>query len=224
MRDSTFALFLEKTKPLEGVCTWMYPDTLGLVTTGIGNLADPVELALALPWIHKGSGLVASSAEIRAAWTAVKQCGLGKLGGGAARIQMLTELRLLEGDVDTLVRAKCAASDAALTAHFPNWTALPDEAQAGTLLLAWACGVAAITEPLGGPHRFPKFAAALAAGELAVFDRTDPDKPELVGGCAFECVMPASANPGNNLAARNTATQALFLAAALEVAQATPEP
>jgi hypothetical protein len=218
LRDSTFALFLEKTKPLEGVCTWMYPDTLGLVTTGIGNLADPVELALALPWIHKGSGLVASSAEIRAAWTAVKQCGLGKLGGGAARIQMLTELRLLESDVDALVRAKCQANETALAAHFANWDALPDRAQAATLMLAWACGYAAITEPHGGLHRFPRFEAALQAGQLAVTQDDERGRPVLVGGCAFECVMPASANPGNDLTARNAATQALFVAAALEVA------
>jgi hypothetical protein len=218
MRDSTFAIFLEQTKPLEGCTTWMYPDRLNLVTTGLGNLIDPVGDALGLPWIHMGSGALASRTEILAAWQNVKASGLGKLGGFAPQIMALTDLRLLESDVDALVRAKCQANETALAAHFANWDALPDRAQAATLMLAWACGYAAITEPHGGLHRFPRFEAALQAGQLAVTQDDERGRPVLVGGCAFECVMPASANPGNDLTARNAATQALFVAAALEVA------
>jgi GH24 family phage-related lysozyme (muramidase) len=198
MRDSTFAIFLAATKPLEGVCTWMYTDRLGLVTTGIGNLIDPIGGATDLPWIHMGTGARAGFDEVVAAWQKVKGSGLGSLGGGSRQVQALTDLRLVESDVDALVAAKCGENDTALAAHFPNWEELPDEAQAGALMLAWACGDAAVDEP--GALHFPKFAAALAAGDFAT--------------CAIECVMPAAANPGNNLTARNKATAALFLTAA----------
>ena len=224
MRDSTFAIFLAQTKPLEGRLPWMYPDDLGYVTTGLGNKIDPIDDALVLPWFHMNGGLAASPGEIAAAWHKVKSCGLGGLGGGHPRIAALTDLRLLEGDIDLLIKVECATNERALAAHFANWIDLPDKAQAATLMLAWACGSAAITEPHGGPHRFPKFEADLAAGRLAVTEDDDQGRPVLVGGCAFECIMPASANPGNDLTARNDATQALFVAAALEVAATTPAP
>lgn len=202
MRPSVFASFLALTKPLEGVCTWLYPDALGLVSTGIGNLVDPVALALSLPWFHQSTGARATSNEIRTAWQTVKSSGLGGLGGlggGSARVQMLTDLRLLESDVDALVEAKAAGNDAELAAHFENWDELPDAAQVGTHLLAWACGAGAITTP--GPKHFPLFAAALARCDFYA--------------CARECLMPAAANPGNNLTKRNAVTSAQFMSAAV---------
>ena len=65
MRESTFQIFLAQTKPLEGCTTWLYPDSLGYVTTGIGNKVDPVGDALDLPWFHLGSGAAASREEVR---------------------------------------------------------------------------------------------------------------------------------------------------------------
>src|SRR5580693_1378331 len=116
MRPSTFALFLAQTLPLEGRCLWMYPDSLGYVTTGIGNKIDPIGDATGLPWIHKASGARAGFDEIVAAWQKVKASGLGKLGGFAAQIVALTDLRLTNDAVDALVAAKCGANEAALMA------------------------------------------------------------------------------------------------------------
>jgi hypothetical protein len=55
VRESVRAYFPILTAPLEGVCTWPYLDSRGLVTTGIGDLVDPIELALPLPW-HRADG------------------------------------------------------------------------------------------------------------------------------------------------------------------------
>ena len=71
MRNTTFTLFLTPTKRLEGVTTWLYPDERELVTTAIGILADPVELALPMPWIHMVTGARATEGGIRAAWSTV---------------------------------------------------------------------------------------------------------------------------------------------------------
>src|SRR5207244_2818316 len=58
--------FLAFSRPLEGRVPWMYLDIKGLVKTGVGNLIDPVGLALKLPFVHKADGSPASEVEIRA--------------------------------------------------------------------------------------------------------------------------------------------------------------
>ena len=218
MRDSTFALFLAQTVPLEGKALHMYPDVLGLVTTAIGVKIDPMPDALRLSWYHLGTGAKADPNEVASAWVKVKQSGLGKLGGLSPQVIALTDLRLQEHDADALVRAKCAGNEAILAAFFPAWDAMPDTAQAGALMLAWACGPDAITTP--GPHHFPRFAADLAAGNYAELDADG----NATGGCALECIMPASANPGNSLEARNRATAALFVRAQASIAVTQPGP
>lgn len=69
---------------LEGEIDHMYRDSIGahkdpalhdplggLVTTAVGVLIDPVELALPLPWVRK-DGLPATPEEIRAEWQKIK--------------------------------------------------------------------------------------------------------------------------------------------------------
>ena len=55
MWDSVKQGFRAFTLPLEGEIAWMYLDTLGLVTVGLGNLIDPVELALELPFVYRAT-------------------------------------------------------------------------------------------------------------------------------------------------------------------------
>src|SRR5690349_12725797 len=56
----------------EGVTLWMYLDTKGKVTTGIGFLIDTLTAAKSLPWIVKSTGNRATAAEIEAEWWRVK--------------------------------------------------------------------------------------------------------------------------------------------------------
>lgn len=54
----------------EGVTTWMYLDTKGLVTTGVGFLINTVAGAQDLPWQTK-DGKPATAAQIKTEWTRV---------------------------------------------------------------------------------------------------------------------------------------------------------
>ena len=202
MRAIVRATFARFSALLESYCTWMYPDVLGLVTVGEGDLVDSVAAVQALDW-QRPDGTVASPAEVEAAFWAVKNSGLGRLGGAAAAVRALTTIRLTHAGVDALVEEKLLENDRALAAYFTSargtdWEFLNAYGQLGCHSLAWACGCAAITQP--GLHHFPKVAAALAAKRYDV--------------CAVECFMPPAANPGNNLTARNSANRALFLKAA----------
>jgi len=55
----------------EGVCRWMYLDTKGKVTTGVGFLIDSIQAAQALPWAVRSTGHPASPAEIAQEWRRV---------------------------------------------------------------------------------------------------------------------------------------------------------
>ena len=51
MHPSVKSVFPSFSTKLEGRVPWMYCDVLGLVTIGIGNLIDPEEAALHLPFV-----------------------------------------------------------------------------------------------------------------------------------------------------------------------------
>lgn len=68
----------ERLMPLEGVVKYMYLDIKGLVTIGVGNLIDPINAALNLPFRYKNkpgvtnAGQSASRADIEAEWKLIK--------------------------------------------------------------------------------------------------------------------------------------------------------
>lgn len=188
MRPAVRANFVAFTEPLEGSCSYLYADVLGLVTTGIGNLVDPVMYALDLPW-KRPDGSRASRDEIALAWHTVKDDPhAARLGHRyAAR---LTTLRLAPEDVSALVLGKLDANDAALRKRFPEWEQWPADSQLATHSMAWACG----------PNfRFPRLEAALRARDFLL--------------AAEECHMRTDGNPG--IVPRNTANRILYRNAAL---------
>lgn len=129
-----FAAFSEK---FEGAGTnYMYTDNKGLVTTGIGNLIDPIGSALGLPWKHS-DGSRASQQEISDAWNTVKSAWPGVQSTAAAS---LTDLRLDADGMAALVNGKLASFVQTLRGTYTNFDALPAAAQLALLSLAWAWG------------------------------------------------------------------------------------
>jgi hypothetical protein len=146
--------FLAFSQPLEGRVRWMYLDIKGLVTTGVGNLIDPVTSALKLPFVHKSDGSPANEAEIGAEWQRLKgNQALAQKGHTAC--EAITELRLTDVAVDQLVLAKFDGNDRVLRQAFSNWNEWPADAQLGAHSMAWAGA--------GFPVKWPKFKAAAEA-------------------------------------------------------------
>ena len=151
MKQSVADAFIAFTTEFEGAVNFMYLDVLGLCTTGIGNLIDPMSMSLGLPWRHKASGELATRDEIAAAWRTVKaRKDLAKLGGGHFRD--VTDLVLNVLDVNALVQSKLAANDAALARRFPAFGDWPADAQLATHSMAWAMGTG---------FSFPRFEEAV---------------------------------------------------------------
>ena len=172
MKPAAQAAFVAFNAPLEGVLAWMYLDILGYVTTGMGNLVDPVQQALTLPW-KRPAGSLASADEVAAAWQAVDACrtapkgqrqsGLATQYGGA--FEHVTEIRLDHDGINACVAHQIAANEIFMRKYFPAFDALPADAQLCLHSMAWAMGP-------GFAATFQKFRDEINAGQYAA---AEPD-------------------------------------------------
>lgn len=209
MRASVRAAFIPFTLPLEGALpghfgiTWMYPDVKNLVSTGLGNLIDPIGLALNLPFVHL-DGTPATRAEIVVEWTRIKTLPPDAQGRTAAQLGHLyakphTKLRLTNEGIKALIDRKLAENETVIATIFREWPNWPADAQLATHSMAWACGPG-IFSPRAGEAHWPKLTAALHAQDFAT--------------AAVECFMPEEKTIGG-LRPRNRANRVLFTNASI---------
>lgn len=136
----------------EGALPFMYLDVKCLVTTGVGDLVDPVGLALGLPWVNP-DGTAANHATINAEWMAVKaRRDLAPCGGG--HFASVTKIRLTKDGVLEVIRRTMATDEAYFLRRWPAFASWPADAQMATFSWAWAVGAAS---------PYPKFSSALVA-------------------------------------------------------------
>lgn len=119
----------------------MYLDTLGLVTCAIGNLIDPLESVIGVPFLRP-DGSDATWEEISEEWHEVKaRKDLAPKGGG--HFAEITKLRLSDDGVAQVVARKLSQMNAHLAKRFPSYELIwPSSAQLGVLSMAWAAGPA----------------------------------------------------------------------------------
>jgi hypothetical protein len=115
---------------------YMYTDSKGLVTTGTGNLIDPISVALALPWKNQ-DGSLASPDQVTAAWNTVKSAYPGVQSVAS---QKLTTIRLDKNAINSLILKTVKNNHSYLSRIFPGYTDWPADAQMVVHSLAWAWG------------------------------------------------------------------------------------
>lgn len=140
---SALDAFWPITKKLEGdSLTYMYQDERGLVTTGTGNLIDPVSAAIAAgTWYHP-DGSEATDAEVTANWQLVKDNDDTNLYSTRATGIDGNDLRLSADGVAALGNNKLASNLVYLHKFFPQFDKWPADAQLGTMLMSWGLGPA----------------------------------------------------------------------------------
>jgi len=192
MRAAVRTSFRAFNAKYEGTVNFMYVDVKNLVTIGVGNLIDPISLAVNLPFKYNAkqgakAGTPASRPDIEAEWKKIKGAGLAHKGYKACGL--LTTLELDDQAIATLISARLASNESILKRHrpFSTFDAWPADAQMALLSMAWAMGA-------GFGPKWPKFSAACNAQN---FD-----------DAAANCKMNEAGNPG--LAPRNRANKALF--------------
>lgn len=171
MQQSVRDYWITFNDPLEGRVNFMYLDTKGYVSTGIGNKIDETardnsaptaaeraaSLAAAdrLRWLVNGTDTEATPDEIADDWDTVKShLELAPLGHLSFR-PPLTSLHVDDDEIDRHVFEKLDEMEAVLTGRpeFTDFGSWPANAQLATLSMCWA---------MGPMFRFPKFQAHVA--------------------------------------------------------------
>jgi hypothetical protein len=179
--------FSSFTERFEGHVDFMYLDVKGLVTIGRGNLIDPVDVAVSLPFVLKSDPATAATREqVAAEWASVKGRTDLKMRGGVA-FGAVTKLAITEETLTDLVSRKLSSNVATLKNSFPDFDTWPADAQLGVLSMAWAMGPAF-------SHMFPHFTQTCLGRDWV--------------GAANNCKMDETGNPG--LKPRNAANVVLF--------------
>lgn len=137
----------------------MYLDKRRLVSTGVGNLIDPIASAVCLPWLRPDLS-PASAREIVDAWNAVKyNQTLNPLMGGY-QYRKLTTLRLSENAIIDLCSKRLVLMASIIQEAHPNFRGLCADAQLAIMSISWAVGAAGVS------HKWPKFWAGVDAGDF----------------------------------------------------------
>ena len=193
MQPTVRDVFLDFSTQFEGRVSYLYVDVLDKVTVGVGNLVDPLPLALALPFVFKSDpAATASVDDITADWNAVKSDPtLARRGYRACA--PLTKLMLTDEAIDDLVLSKAEQNESTLrqTGEFADYDDWPADAQLGLLSMAWALGPAFASG-------WPAFRAACGAHDW--------------DAAAAACRINETGNPG--VVPRNAANRGLFRTAA----------
>lgn len=177
---------------LEGTVPWMYLDSRGNVTAGIGLMLPNVVAAQALPWWTPALTRASTELEISLEFSRVVKMNPGLLAD-AYRNNALSPL--LRGvDIDAMLAKELGGFIAELESALPEFWSWPQGAQLGALDMIYNLGAAGL---LGSPIKegFPKWVAAAMR----------EDWPE----CAEQCMREGIGQ------IRNTWTQGQFNAASM---------
>jgi hypothetical protein len=197
MKDVVRQAFVPLTVEFEGgYIDWMFPDILGLISTGFGLLLEPMGLAIGLPW-RLPDGSLAGRDEIAAEWAKLNNFVDNHPGSEKwswKKFESHTTLRLGREGLYQAFQGKMNHCDEVLRAGFAEWDEWPANVQLAAMSMAWAVGPG-FYSPAAGPRHFPKLTAALRARDW----RT----------ASVECFMPEEEkNPG--IIPRNRANRLLF--------------
>ena len=218
MKDSVRAGARAFTAGFESIKPCMYADNRDLVTCAIGNLVDPLGAALALPWVRRRDGVLATPAEVAAEWHLVKD---GKLWASPQRCAT-SDLILTPEAIDSLFFSKLDQNEVYLARRFARWNDWSADAQLGAHSCAWAAGAA-----WQAPHFDADAGQVSASGfhAAAGMPGTDGNDPLTRGSAWLRDTRPEddaagihkpTLNPG--LRPRNLANQWLFQNAAVVLA------
>jgi len=153
-------VYLPKLKEFEGAIPYMYLDTGGNVTVGVGNLLASATDAKQLGFVRRADPTAkppvtagpATPAEIQTDFDNVNKQTAGKI---ASYYQQFTKLDLPDAIITSLLNGRVTEFKAKLVATFPDFDTYPDEACAALFDMGFNLGVAGLTS------KFPTFCKAV---------------------------------------------------------------
>jgi len=155
---------LTQLKSFEGCVPWMYRDSVGKATVGVGLMLPDAAAACALPF-QTADGGAATAEQIGAEYARVEALAMGKL---PSFYRAAGSLELPETTIDEKLSAVLTSFEATLRAKLTGYDALPDGVKMALLDMAYNLGPTGLLE--GYPrmiHAVETGAWALAASECA---------------------------------------------------------
>jgi GH24 family phage-related lysozyme (muramidase) len=147
---------LAKLKEFEGCVPWMYRDTVGKVTVGVGLMLPDAKAAQALPFVL--GARVATPEEIAAEYARVDAMALGR---ASSFYKVPTSLELTQQTIDAKLSSVLAGFETDLRTEFPHYDALPNCIKMALLDMIYNLG------PAGLFKGFPHLIAAIQSGAWA---------------------------------------------------------
>jgi GH24 family phage-related lysozyme (muramidase) len=144
---------LAKLKEFEGCVPWMYRDTVGKVTVGVGLMLPNTEAAEALPFF--AGARAATTSEIAAEFARV---GAMAAGRPSSSYKTPASLELPQQTIDAKLSAVLQQFESDLRARLPHYDTLPDTVKMALLDMIYNLG------PAGLFKGFPHLMAAVEAG------------------------------------------------------------
>lgn len=123
--------------PFEGSIPYMYLDSLGYVTVGVGKMLPTPSSALLLKFVHQKGKSRATPAEITAAYMSVRASAGNR---PAASYRKLTDLDLAPGEADRLLTDELQTAEDGCRTLFPAWNRFPLAAQLALLDMVYNMG------------------------------------------------------------------------------------
>lgn len=151
-----FAETLATLKQFEGCVPWMYRDTAGKVTTGVGLMLVDAQAAAALPF-HTAAA-PASPEAIRAEFARVTALPSGR---AASFYRDANSPVLPEAEIDARLADVLTTFEARLREGLPTYDALPDCVKMALLDMAYNLG------PAGLLDGYPRLMQAVRSGAWA---------------------------------------------------------
>lgn len=129
---------LTNLKDFEGVVDWMYLDTRGLVTVGVGQMLRDAISAQSLTFVDS-SGQSATQDAIQNDYDRVSAL---EPAHSPAFYRVPTSLVLPPPAIDALLMSRVTDFDGQLSARFPAYASFPDPAKLGLLDMVYNLGAA----------------------------------------------------------------------------------
>jgi GH24 family phage-related lysozyme (muramidase) len=147
---------LAKLKAFEGCVPWMYRDTVGKVTVGVGLMLPDAKAAQSLPFVL--GTRAATPEEIAAEYARVDALPLGR---ASSFYRVPASLELTQQTIDAKLSSVLKGFEAKLRAEFPRYDTMPDSVKMALLDMIYNLG------PAGLFKGFPHLVAAVQTGAWA---------------------------------------------------------
>lgn len=145
---------LTKLKEFEGCIPWMYRDTVGKVTVGVGLMLPDAKTAETLPFV--AGARAATPAEIAAEFSRVNALAAGH---SSSFYKTPNSLELTQQTIDAKLSTILQGFEADLRTQIPHYDNLPDAVKMALLDMIYNLG------PVRLFQDFPHLIAAVKSGE-----------------------------------------------------------